>query len=226
MKGARQTVSFLIVFLLLGTPVITCAEEPLGLILRKGLIVWKSTLPQARNFIEEDMHPDRPKTLRLAKPLRLKGAGDDTEKDTEQDMEKEDNKFSCGPTESPGVLRCTLACCVDFGEGKTLRFATIYFYRDQFYHYQINFPLALYQTISEGTKKKYGKPTKSEEGAITNLYGARFDNIDETWKLENTLIALGSRGGNRQIALSHLDIYYIPIYRQVLGDQPKAKLPY
>ena len=155
--------------------------------------------------------------------LTLKGAGDDTEKDTE----KEDNKFSCAQSpDSPGVLRCTLACCVDLGEGKTLRFATLYFYRDQFYHYQINFPLALYQKMSEGTKQKYGKPTKSEEGAITNLWGARFDNIDESWKLDNTLVVLGSRGGNRQIGLSHLDVYYLPLYRQVLGDQPKAKLPY
>jgi|RhiMethySRZTD1v2_1073278.scaffolds.fasta_scaffold138734_4 hypothetical protein len=219
MKGARQTISFLIIFLLLGTPVITCAEEPLGLILRKGSIVWKSTLQQARNFIEEDMRPNRP--LRM-KTFRPKDSGDDTEKDTEKD----DRKFSCEKTDSPSVLRCNLACCVDFGEGKTLRFATLYFYGDQFYQYKIAFPLDLYQKIAEANKQKYGKPTKSEESVMTNLRGDRFNNLVEQWKLENTLVVLGSRGGEGKIFLSHLDVYYLPIYRQVLETQPKTKLPY
>jgi hypothetical protein len=198
MKGSRQTISFLVVFLLSGVPVITAAEEPFGLILRKGLIVWKSTLQQARNFIEEDIHPDtsRPRS------------------------------FACEQTDSPGVLRCSLACCVDFGEGETLRFATLYFYKDQFYHYNIAFPLALYRKIADATKKKYGKPTKSEEGTMTNLRGDRFDNLVEQWRQENTLIVLSSRGGGGKIFLSYLDVYYTSIYRQILENQPKPKLPY
>ena len=213
MKVARQAISFLVVSLLLGTPMITGAEEPFGLILRKGSIVWKSTFQQARNFIEEDMRPDAPRRM-----LTLGGNKDDREED--------DNKFSCGQTDTPGVLRCTLACCVDFGEGKTLRFATLFFYRDQFYHYKITFPLALYQKIAEASKEKYGKPTKSEESMMTNLRGDRFNNLVEQWKLENTLVVLGSRGGGGKVFLSHLDVYYLPIYRQIAEAQPKTKLPY
>ena len=136
MQGIRQAISFLVVFLLAGTPVLSGAEEPVGLTLRKGTIVWKATLQQARKFIEEDMHPDTSFGPR---------------------------SFSCEQTDSPGVLRCNLACCVDFGEGKTLRFATLYFHKDQFHHSKIIFPVALYQKIAEATRKKYGKPTKSEE---------------------------------------------------------------
>jgi len=155
MQGTRQAISFLVVFLLAGTPVLSGAEEPVGLTLRKGTIAWKATLQQARKFIEEDMQPDtyRPRS------------------------------FSYEQTDSPGVVRCDLASCVDFGEGKTLRFATLYFHKDQFYHSKITFPVALYQKMAEATRKKYGKPTKSEEGTITNLRGARFDNLVEQWKL-------------------------------------------
>src|SRR5262249_16102428 len=163
---------------------------------------WKSTLQQARNFIEVDMRPDAPPRL-----LVVPGNRDD--------REEENNKFSCGQTESPGVLRCHLACCVDFGEGKTLRFATLHFHRDQFCHYNIAFPLAVYQNIAEATKKKYGKPTKSEESTVTNLRGDRFANIVEQWKLENTLIVLGSRGGEEKIFLSYIDVYYTPVCWQI-----------
>lgn len=220
MKGAKQTTSFLIVFLLSGTPVITGAEEPVGLTLRKGTIVWKAPLQQARNFIEENMRPDTPDPSEALRRLEQL-AGQPLSKQA-----VDENKFSCAKTDVPGVLRCPLACCVDFGEGKTLRFATLYFYGDQFYHHQIVFPLSLYQQISEATKKKYGKPTKSEQGTVTNLRGTQFDNIDESWKLGNTLIVLGSRGGDGQIFLSHLDVYYLPIYRKALENQPKAKIPY
>jgi hypothetical protein len=198
MKDARRAIRFLVVLLLLGTPVITGAEEPVGLMLRKGTIAWKATLQQARNFIEEDMRPDTGRKM-----LTLKGSRDDTEED--------DNKFSCGPTDTPSVIRCNLACCVDFGEGKTLRFATLYFHGDRFYHYNIAFPIALYQNMAEATQKKYGSPTKSEDKPITNLRGNQFDNIVKYWKQENTLIVLGSRGGAGKIALSYIDVYYTPI---------------
>jgi hypothetical protein len=49
------------------------------------------------------------------------------------------------------------------------------------------------RTLSHSAKK-YGKPTKSEESTMTNLRGDRFDNIVEKWRLENTVIVLGSRG--------------------------------
>ena len=55
MKNARQAITFLIVLLVSGTPAVTSAEEPVGLLLRKGTVAWKSSLQQARNFIEEDM---------------------------------------------------------------------------------------------------------------------------------------------------------------------------
>jgi hypothetical protein len=213
-KGARRVISFLVVFLLSRTPVITGAEEPVGLTLRKGTIVWKATLQQARSFIEEDMRPDT--------SGRMKTLGGDTVKD--------DNKFSCEKTDSPGVLRCNLACCVDLDEGKTLRFATLYFHNDQFYHYKITFPVALYQKMAEATKKKYGKPTKSEESTITMrswlLRGTQFDNLVEQWKLADTLIVLQGRGGGGKIFLSSVDVYHIPIYRQILENQPKIKTPY
>jgi hypothetical protein len=204
----------MVVLLLSGTPVITGAEEPVGLTLRKGTIAWKATLQQARNFIEEDMRPDRPRRMKV-----LKGFRDDTDED-------DDDKFSCEKTDSPGVLRCNLACCVDLGEGDTLRFATLYFYGDQFYYYEITFPLALYQNMAEAIRKKYGKPTKSEESTSTNLRGNQFDNLVEKRKLENTLIVLSSRGGAGRIFLSSIDVYYLPIYRQILESQPQMKLPF
>jgi hypothetical protein len=80
--------------------------------------------------------------------------------------------------------------------------------------------------MAEATRKKYGKPTKSEENIMTNLRGDRFDNLVEQWKLANTLIVLGSRGGGGKIFLSSIDVYYLPIYRQILESQPKMKLPY
>jgi hypothetical protein len=217
MQDARQAVSFLIALFLLGAPVITGAEEPVGLTLRKGTIVWKATLQQARSFIEENMRPNTPTDKAREALERLAG---------QHKTDEDDNKFSCKKTGVPGVLRCHLACCVDFGEEQTLRFATLYFHGDQFYHYTITFPLALYQTIAEATKKKYAKPTKSEEGTVTNLRGDQFSNIIETWRLKNTLLVLGKRGGDRSIFLSYIDVYYIPIYQQISKSQPEMKLPF
>jgi hypothetical protein len=210
MKNPRQAITFLIVLLLSGAPAFTSAEEPVGLLLRKGTIAWKASLQQARNFIEEDM---RPSTSGRMKVLR-------------SDAVKDDNKFSCRQLDSPGVLRCQLACCVDLGEGDTLRFATLYFENDQFYRYDITFPLALYKQMEEATQKKYGKPTKSEENIITNLHGNQFNSIIEQWKLKNTLVVLGSRGGAGKIFLSYIHVYYIPLAQEVTKNEPKMKLPF
>ena len=61
---------------------------------------------------------------------------------------------------------------------------------------------------------------------MTNLRGDRFDNLVEQWKLENTLIVLGGRGGDGKIFLSSIDVYYLPVYQQIPESQPKMKLPY
>jgi hypothetical protein len=217
MKGTRQTIEFLVVCLLSGTTGIVGADEPPGLVLRKGTIAWKATLQQARNVIEEDMRPATSEASRILEQLA---------KRPRSEQDRDDNKFGCRRLDSIDVLRCHLACCVDFGEEKTLRFATLYFKNDRFYRYDIAFPLALYKKVETATKQKYGKPTSTEENPLMNLRGDRFSTIVEQWRRGNTLLVLGSRGGEGKIFLSYIEAYYLPIARQVAESEPKVKLPF
>jgi hypothetical protein len=111
-------------FMLTAGPV-SGGEEPRGLLLRKGLLTWQATVNDARRFIEENIHPNIPTLIRGQKQ-----AG-----------------FGCELQGGPGVTRCTWACCVDLGEKDIVHFATLWFFNDRFYAYDVAFNIAQYSRL-------------------------------------------------------------------------------
>jgi hypothetical protein len=187
------------------------AEEPRGLLLRKGMIAWQMTLAQARPLVEENI---RPNTMQLLANQKKEG-------------------FGCQP-QGKGVTRCIWACCVDLGEPDTLHFSTLSFYNDKFYAYSVNFNTTQFPRIAAALAARLGPPSREEQENRSNfnvMQGDLNTYIVNTkrWDIGNVMILLADRGGG-QFA-GQLYATYLPLARQVTppmrqDEVPPSKLPF
>lgn len=188
-------------------------EEPRGLLLRKGLLRWQAPLKDVRTFVEEDV---RPQSLILLRGQKEEG-------------------FRCEQQAPPGVTRCIWACCVDLGVKDTVFFATLWFYKDSFYAYDVAFPTALFPGLFVTLEKRFGRPTKEEQGSQIDyssmLLGSRVSSYivnTKSWDTGNTTILLADRGGQRKPLAGHMYVVAVPIAREIPSEKKSespAKLP-
>lgn len=189
-------------------------EEPRGLILRKGLLRWQDPLTEARNFVEEGI---RPTTLNLL-------AGN-----------KNEQSFHCEEG-TRGVTRCVWACCVDLGEKGTLHFATLWFYNNRFYAYDVVFATAWFPSLFSAMEGRFGRPSKEEQesqvspASVLGEYGISSYIVNtKRWDTGNTVIRLSDRGGQGAPLAGHFYVVAVRIEREipiVKANEPVAKLPF
>jgi len=203
----------LVVFLVNGS---FAADEPQGLILRKGPLNWQTSLEQARPFIEQNIHPN---TLRLLANQPQEG-------------------FRCEREAVPGVSHCVWACCVDLGEPDTVHFATIWFFEDRFYSYDVAFNTGQFPRLFEVMTAKYGKPTSEEQAsrfnpalAIAGMGMRPYIVNTKRWDLGNSVVLLSDRGGEGKPLVGHVYVAYMPILRQTVPAKKEeagtgARLPF
>src|SRR5215472_5626420 len=189
------------------------SEEPRGLLLRKGLLRWQASLQEARTFIEEDI---RPKSLILLKGQKEEG-------------------FRCQQQAPPGVTRCIWACCVDLGVKDTVFFATLSFYKDRFYAYDVAFLTGLFPGLFATLEKRFGKPSKEEQESQIDyssmLLGSGVSSYivnTKRWDTATTTILLADRGGLGKALAGHMYVVAVPIEREIPTEKksgPSTKLP-
>jgi hypothetical protein len=204
--------SFGIISMLVGQA--SASDEPRGLLLRKGLVNWEVTLNEARTFIEENIHPN---TLRLLRNQKQEG-------------------FRCERESNPRVSHCVWACCVDLGEKDTVRFATLWFYNDHFYAYDVAFDTAQFPRLYSTLVKKFGGPSKEiQESKMTPnfMLGGFTTYIVNTkrWDSGNTVVLLEDRGGQGKPLAGHMYVAYVPLAREATpakkeDNETSAKLPF
>jgi hypothetical protein len=208
---AAPWAGLLVVVALLCASIGRAAEEPRGLLLRKGIITWQMPLSQARPLVEENI---RPNTLQLL-----------------ANQKKEE--FGCQP-QGQGITRCIWACCVDLGEPDIVHFSTLSFYSDKFYAYSVNFNTNQFLRIAASLAARLGPPSREEQENRSNLnvlQGGLNTYIVNTkrWDVGNVVILLADRGGG-QFA-GQIYATYLPLARQATPpkrqDQaPPSKLPF
>jgi len=201
-----------VVSLLMGEAL--ASEEPRGLLLRKGLVSWQVTLNEARTFIEENIHP---KTLRLLRNQKEEG-------------------FRCEREAIQGVSHCVWACCVDLGEKDIVHFATLWFYNDRFYAYDVAFDTVQFPRLLSTLATKFGKPSKEEQAsqvAPNFMMGGMSTYIVNTkrWDLGNAVVLLSDRGGQGKPLAGHMYVAYMPLLRETIpakkeDNETRAKLPF
>jgi hypothetical protein len=187
------------------------AEEPRGLLLRKGMVTWQMPLAQARPLVEENI---RPNTMQLL-----------------ANQKKEE--FGCKPQDKE-ITRCVWACCVDLGEPDIVHFATLSFYNDKFYAYSVNFNTNQYPRIGAALAARLGQPSREEHENRSNLNvlqgGLNTYVVNTTrWDVGNVVILLADRGAG-QFA-GQLYATYLPLARQATppraqDEAPAPKLPF
>jgi hypothetical protein len=195
----------------LGTDIGQAADEPRGLLLRKGMIAWQMPLAQARPSVEENMHPN---TLQLLANQKKEG-------------------FGCEP-QGQGVTRCIWACCVDLGEPDIVHFSTLWFYADKFYAYSVKFSTNQFPRLSAALAARLGPPSRDEQenrSTYNVLQGGINTYIVTTkrWDVGNVVTLLSDRGGG-QLA-GELYATYLPLARQATppkatDEAPPPKLPF
>jgi hypothetical protein len=202
-----------LILLLVGQ--VSASEEPQGLLLRKGLVRWQLTLKDARTFIEENI---RPNTLRLLTTQKEEG-------------------FGCEREATPGITRCIWTCCVDLGAENTVHFATLWFYNDRFYAYDVAFATVQFPRLFAQLEKKFGRPSKEEQESrinptfMLNHYGMNNYIVNtKRWDVGNTVILLADRGGQGKPLAGHIYATYLPLARKIpmekKNSEPSAKLPF
>lgn len=189
------------------------SEEPRGLLLRKGLLRWQAPLKEARTVIEEDV---RPQSLILLKGQKEEG-------------------FRCEEQAPPGLTRCIWACCVDLGVKDTVFFATLSFYKDRFYAYDVVFPAGLFPGLFATLEKRFGRPSKEEQESqidYSSMYlGSGVSSYivnTKRWDTSTTTILLADRGGQGKPLAGHMYVVALPIAREIPSEKksgPSAKLP-
>ena len=187
----------------------SASEEPRGLQLRKGLVAWQVTLNEARPLVEENI---RPKTLRLLKNQKEEG-------------------FGCEREGTRGVSRCTWACCVDLGERDIVHFATLWFYKDRFYAYEVTFDTPQFARLYSAVLGRLGTPSKETQETRMNLnlmQGGASTYIVNTkrWDAGNSVILLDDRGGQGKLLAGRMYVTFLPLAREALPEkQPDSELP-
>lgn len=191
----------------------SAGEEPEGLLLRKGLVSWQVTLNEARTFIEENIHPN---TLRLLRNQKQEG-------------------FGCAREANAKVSRCIWACCVDLGEKDIVHFATLWFYDDHFYAYDVAFDSSQFQRLYSTLVKKFGEPSKEmQESRMTpNFMMGLSTYIVNTkrWDSGNTVVLIEDRGGQGKPLAGHIYVAYVPLAKKATPEKTEnketgAKLPF
>ena len=212
MKTIRQSLSTalpwagtLVVVLLLCTDVGQAAEEPRGLLLRKGMIAWQMPLAQARPLVEENIRPNQ---MQLLANQKKEG-------------------FGCEP-EVNGVTRCIWACCVDLGEPDIVHFSTLWFYNDKFYAYSVNFSTNQFPRLSAALAARLGPPShegQENRSTLNILQGGLNTYIVTTrrWDVGNVVALLSDRGGG-QFA-GQLYATYLPLAPQATPPKPQDQTP-
>jgi hypothetical protein len=192
------------------------SEEPQGLLLRRGLVGWQVTLQNARAFVEENV---RPKTLRLLRDQKEEG-------------------FRCEKERVPGVLHCVWACCVDLGEKEIFHFATLWFYDDRFYAYDVVFNTGEFPSLFSILQARFGKPTKEEQTsqmapnfALRGLGMSTYIVNTRRWDIGNVVVLLSDRGGEGKPLAGHIYVAYMPLLRATIPQKKEdtgsgAKLPF
>jgi hypothetical protein len=201
----------LVAVLLLCADIGQAAEEPHGLLLRKGMIVWQMPLAQARPLVEENI---RPNTMQLLANQKKEG-------------------FGCQP-QGKEVTRCVWACCVDLGEPDIVHFSTLWFYNDRFYAYSVNFNTNQFPRVTAALAARLGPPSREEQENRSNLnvlQGGLHTYIVNTkrWDVGNVVILLADRGGGQ--FTGQLYATYLPLARQATpprheDETPAPKLPF
>src|SRR5215831_15768957 len=191
-------------------------EEPRGLLLRKGLVNWQVTLNEARTFIEENIHP---RTLHLLRNQKEEG-------------------FRCERESVQGVSRCIWACCVDLGEKGIVQFATLWFYNDSFYAYDVAFDTGRFPRLFSTLETKFGKPSKEEQlsqmapNLMLGGFGLSTYIVNtKRWDISNVVVLLSDRGGQGKPLVGHMYVAYMPLLRETIPAQKEnkgtgAKLPF
>lgn len=195
----------LAVVLLLTTDVGRAADEPRGLLLRKGMIAWQMSLAQARPLVEENI---RPKTMQLL-------------------ANQKKDEFGCEP-QGKGITRCIWACCVDLGEPNTVHFSTLWFYNDKFYAYSVKFNTNQFPRLSAALAERLGPPSHEGQENRSNFnvlqHGINTYIVNEKrWDVGNVVTLLSDRGGG-QFA-GELYATYLPLARQATPPKPKDEAP-
>ena len=191
---------------------IVCAaeasEEPRGLLLRKGLVTWQMNARDARRLIEEDIHP---KTLVLLKNQKQEG-------------------FGCERENSPGVTRCTWACCVDLGEEGFVHFATLWFINELFYAYDVTFDTPRFAPLYSALEGRFGAPSQETQDSRLSpmlALGQVSNYVVNTkrWDIGNTLLLLADRGGQGKPLAGHMYVKYLPLARETPSTKEDNAAP-
>jgi len=182
------------------------AEQPRGLLLRKGMIAWQTTLAQARPLVEENV---RPKTLQLLANAKPEG-------------------FGCGVAGS-GVTRCVWACCVDLGERDTVHFATLSFYNDKFYAYDVKFNTNLFPRLAGALVARFGPPSNESQENRTNFAPMQggvstFVVNLKRWDVDDVAVLLFDRGAGGPL-VGELYVAYRPLARLASPPKPQDEPP-
>ena len=200
-------------------------DEPKGLIFRKGLVTWRASLGQARQFIEEEIGWKRPYVPPLVK------------RQGEEEKEPKVEKFRCSKEKNTSLVTCQLACCVELGEKNVVHFADLWFHKDRFYGYKLTFNTDYFDNLAASLEKRFGKPTKEGQETIVNRnplawrYGAgSFVAQTKQWEMSTTRVVLSDRGGNGAIRTGYLLVVYLPVSKERNEErkqaQPDAKVPF
>lgn len=195
----------LLVIIMLCADTGQAAEEPRGLLLRKGMITWQVPLAQARPLVEANI---RPNTMRLLANQKPEG-------------------FGCDP-QANGVTRCLWACCVDLGEPDTVHFSTLWFYNDKFYAYAVNFTTNQFPRIAAALAARLGPPSREEQENRTNLnvlQGGLNSYVVNTqrWDVGDVVVSLADRGAGP--LAGQLYATYLPLARLATPPKPETQAP-
>lgn len=191
------------------------SREPRGLLLRKGLVRWQAPVKDARTFVEENI---RPKSLVLSQGS------------------KNEEGFHCQQEGTPGLTQCVWACCVDLGMKDTVHFATLSFYKDRFYAYDVVFTTAQFPGLFSALEARFGKPSREQQESQINPafalegYGMSSYIVNtQRWDTGSAIILLADRGGQGKPSAGHMYVASVRIAREIPLEKKSeagAKLPF
>ena len=125
---------------------------------------------------------------------------------------------------------------MDLGEKDIVHFATLWFYNDRFYAYDVAFDTVQFPRLLSTLATKFGKPSKEEQAsqvAPNFMMGGMSTYIVNTkrWDLGNAVVLLSDRGGHGKPLAGHMYVAYMPLLRETIpakkeDNETRAKLPF
>ena len=117
----------------------------------------------------------------------------------------------------------------------TVYFATLWFYKDRFYAYDVAFPTGLFPGLFATLEKRFGRPSKEEQGSQIDYSSAFLGSgvssyivNTKRWDTGNTTIVLADRGGEGKPLAGHMYVVAVPIAQEIPSEKKSespAKLP-